>query len=672
MNSDIILNILLIVIILFAMLFAGYWYYKKLKKMEEEDVYTDDRYEWDYLIDGVSKVFSEKSRQNLREENMSRTQLEQEERKKKQLRRSLKEAAYGDTLSKKYVTSYITELLKVQKGLKLDDATVNRVMPFNHPKDLSSRDKIEIINYLYGLKHGEKGFREFLKDFDLIKAKYDEDNSMYYEITEEEIDSAYDEMNSKGKLHLSYNDKINIIARRIFADYKGFGPADFLFDTTIDEIDCGTSGIPKDLYDISNKDLKNLEYSYESIWIMVQGINIKMSCLSFGSQKELERVCRNVYKYNPTKPLSRKNPIAISTMKDGSRVLVAQPPASDSWVAFIRKFDSVDSIEPQMLFTDENNFLPLLLIKWLIYGNKTIAFTGIQGSGKSTTLKSFIRFIPRTYNIRLQEKAFELNLRHTYPKRNIVTFQETESLSAQEGLNAQKKTNGLINIIGEVADAVAATWIIQTSKVASMFTWFTHHAKTSYDLVTALRNNLLESGGYSSEKVAEETVAEVINIDFHMEKRGKMRYCERITEIIPIVDRRYPSEKSEMDLDEAFKRDAIEFFHRSTDRRLFETVNLIEWHPNIGKPGGKYYLINMPTEKTLDAIRANIEGSESLRKEFDRDMKVLRNVLEKGESSISAASAKSLRDVLTEEERIVFDTCVTKINNSGRYKVSLT
>lgn len=52
-----------------------------------------------------------------------------------------------------------------------------------------------------------------------------------------------------------------------------------------------------------------------------------------------------------------------------------------------------------------------------------------------------------TMNLRIQETAFELHLRKIYPTRNILSFRETDTISGQEGLDVQKKTDGSVNIV---------------------------------------------------------------------------------------------------------------------------------------------------------------------------------------------------------------------------------
>ncbi len=624
-------NIVLILLILGAIAGSIYYYIKKLENTSWEEEVSNNK-NVDYLVMGVKEIFSSTMKQNLKEMNMSRREMEKRELLKSQLRSSLKTAAYGDKKAKEFIKNYIESLITTHSKVKVSMEEVNDYIHFNSPSTLKSRDKFEILMYLYRQEHGDKCFTQMVNDYDLDKPIRRDDGSFYYDFSKEKLDEIYEKIIDKW--NLDYSDKIKIISARIFADYKGAGVVDCLLDAELDEIDCGVSGIPKDSYDIKQtlESLKNAHYSYESVWVMVHGVNIRLSCIGFSTQDELIRVCQNIYKFNAPQALSRKTGYVIASMKDGSRIVVVRPPFAESWAFFLRKFDSTPSIKPSVLLDDENNFIPITLMKWFTKGYRTYAITGEQGSGKSTTLKSFVNFIPESVNLRIQEAAFELNLRYTYPDRNIITFQETESISAQEGLDLQKKTNGGANIVGEVATAEAASWIIQTAMVASLFTIFTHHAKTAYDLIIAIRNNLLEAGGYSNEKSAEEMVSKVINLDFHMAKMKNHRYCERITEIIPIRDRRYPSEMEEFeDLseDELLVKDTLEYQKRVTDRQVFETVNLVEWVPNdtnTDEITGRYIMRHMPSDAMMMDIRSKLSAKEE--QLFLEDMETLKGLIE--------------------------------------------
>ena len=153
-------------------------------------------------------------------------------------------------------------------------------------------------------------------------------------------------------------------------------------------------------------------------------------------------------------------------------------------------------------------------------------------------LMAMIKYIYTSLNIRVQETAFELHLRKVYPDRNILTFRETDTISGQEGLDVQKKTDGAVNILGEVATDGVAAWMIQMAQVASKFTMFTHHAKTFDNLILSLRNSLLKVGMFHNEKVAEIQVVGVLNFEVHLKKSySGDRYIERITECIPIENK---------------------------------------------------------------------------------------------------------------------------------------
>ena len=248
-------------------------------------------------------------------------------------------------------------------------------------------------------------------------------------------------------------------------------------------------------------------------------------------------------------------------------------------------------------------------------GARITAITGEQGSGKTTLLMGMIENIYETMNIRVQETAFELHLRKIYPTRNILTFRETDTISGQECLDVQKKTDGSVNIIGEVATDPVASWMIQSAQVASKFTLFTHHAKTFPNLVTALRNSMLRAGTFTDERIAEEQVISVLNFDIHLVKdfRGR-RYIERVTECIPIEDTEdynydYRKEKTLEGKIEKFMDNATRYFHKVTNRELYRYVNIMEYHNDT------YVLTNKISDANIREMRNNMNTDDAI--QFD-------------------------------------------------------
>ena len=231
-------------------------------------------------------------------------------------------------------------------------------------------------------------------------------------------------------------------------------------------------------------------------------------------------------------------------------------------------------------------------------------------------LMAMIENIYETMNLRITETAFELHLRKIYPTRNILSMRETETVSGQDCLDVQKKTDGSVNIIGEVATDPVASWMIQSAQVASKFTLFTHHAKTFPDLVTALRNSMLRAGVFKDEKTAEEQVIQVLNFDIHLVKdfRGR-RYIERVTECIPVENKNYYTfdHRKEKTLEgklDKFMDNATHYFTKVTDRETYRYVNIMEYHD------GEYVLTNRISDHNLREMRNNMDESDV--EDFDR------------------------------------------------------
>ncbi|HOQ01990.1 MAG TPA: ATPase, T2SS/T4P/T4SS family [Acetivibrio clariflavus] len=613
------MNTFLIILIVFVVLGGVVYYFKSNKSRFVDFEEDDDRYRIDRILDYVKNTINDFLKANLYEMNMTREEFEKRLQNKNELRKALKTCIYGDINAKMYVKSYIRDILL--KSYKIDETNIDNVIPFDNPNELSIEDKFEILLYTYKKKYDLKALEVLIKENELDQPKYidDDKEQIKYVITSEEIGAIYLE---KVKKLTSFDDKLNVLVQKIYQKYKGFGVIDEIRDMNIDGVSGGVSGIPSSFFQDFNYEggsLNSLPMSYDSVWIFFKGKTIHLEFLSFGSEKELKRICKNIYRYNNPGQLSETNGYKVNEMKDGSRVVVARPPFCESWVFFVRKFDSAEDKKPEELITDKNNGLVIECIKWLIKGCRVTAVTGFQGTGKTTLLMSIVRFINETFTLRIQEMAFELHLRKLYPKRNIVSFRETSTVSGQEGLDLQKKTDGTVNILGEVATAPVASWMIQMAQVASLFTIFTHHAKTSSDLVLALRNNLLQTRVFSNEKVAEKQVADVVNFDIHMcrDITGH-RYIERITEIIPVSqDIEYPSNYKDGETLEEIMRNfadtAKEYFTRVTDRKTFEVKNIIEWD------NGEYKAANPMSKSTYQRICEHLNQQE--REQFSAFLK---------------------------------------------------
>ena len=608
-------NIILTALVVGIAIFAVYYFIKKRKTENvEETVNVDDKtYTIEKMEQFIKKRLDEITKVNLYDIGLSEEELKRRKNKKYELKKALKGCTYGDVNDKKYVKELIYDLLAQEYGV--DETNISKAIAFDVPSLLTAQDKFDILIYAFKKEFGYEALTELIKKYNLAVLKYVEgETKPSYVITEQEINDIYEQE----KIVLSFSDKLAIIVQRIYQHYKGYSSIDEVRDMNIDGVSGGVSGLPESfLSQVAQTDGDYLNQVAEhkvpracdSIWIFFQGKSIRLAFLSFGTEAELKRVCQNIYKYNNPGQLSDTNGYKINEMKDGSRVVVVRPSFSETWAFFVRKFD-VKRATLEQLVRDPGKEDAIELLKFLVKGARITAITGEQGSGKTTLLMGMIENIYETMNIRVQETAFELHLRKIYPTRNILTFRETDTISGQEGLDVQKKTDGSVNIIGEVATDPVASWMIQAAQVASKFTLFTHHAKTFPNLVTALRNSMLRTGVFTDEKTAEEQVVQVLNFDIHQVKdfRGK-RYIERITECIPLESKNeytydHRNEKTLEGKFDKFFDNATRFFEKSTDKQLYTYRNILEYID------GEYVITNPITEENIREMRNNMDETD--------------------------------------------------------------
>ena len=612
-----IVNILLTLVVLVAA-GAGIMYLIKKKQDAPTDtkMNVDDKtYTIEKMQQFIKKRLDEITKVNLYDIGLSEEELKRRKNKKYELKKALKGCTYGDVNDKKYVKELIYDLLA--KEYDVNEANISKAIPFDIPSLLTPQDKFDILLYMYKKEFGYEALTELIKKYHLAELKYVEgETKPSYVITAQEISDIFEQEN----LQLDFTDKLSVVVQRIYQHYKGYSSIDEVRDMNIDGISGGVSGLPESFLSqvaqTSDADYltqiseHKVPRACDSIWIFFQGKSIRLAFLSFGTESELKRVCQNIYKYNNPGQLSDTNGYKINEMKDGSRVVVVRPSFSETWAFFVRKFDVKRSTLEQWFKGEPGCNDSIELLKYLVKGARIISITGEQGCGKTTMLMGMIENIYETMNIRVQETAFELHLRKIYPTRNILTFRETDTISGQEGLDVQKKTDGSVNIIGEVATDPVASWMIQAAQVASKFTLFTHHAKTFPNLVTALRNSMLRTGVFKNEKTAEEQVVQVLNFDIHLKKdfRGK-RYVERITECIPIEDKNeytfdHRKEKTLEGKFDKFFDNATHYFEKVTDKQLYTYRNILEY------VDGEYLITNPITEENLRGMRENMDDSD--------------------------------------------------------------
>lgn len=601
------INIILIIIVLAAIGVFLYLWVGRSKKSAPPAVQL--KYDMNEIVQFLRRAFEEIIASSLYEGSPSEEEYNRRKARRRELQKALRSCMHGDLSAKRYVKLYMKDLLLQTYGL--DEGNADKVIPFGHANRLTSQDCFDILLYTFKKDYGQDAFNEMVSKYNLDTLHRLPDGSKGYKVTEEQIRSIY----SAEQPRLSFQDKVEIIVQRAYQIYKGLGVIDELRDQNIDGVNGGTSGMPPDVVQTTDfleytKQQHFLPQSYDAVWSFYRGKSLHLEFLSFGSEKELKRVCQNIYGFGNPGQLNESKGYIINDMADGSRVVVVRPKMAESWAFFVRKFnDSLVELEQQI--KDEGAPLAIEMLEFLILGHQVTAITGRQGSGKTTLLKALIKYIDAK-NIRIQETSFEIWARKMYPGKNILSFRETPSVSGQDGLDVQKKTDGAVNIVGEAATHSVVSYVIQAAQVASEYTLFTHHGKTLPNLISALRNSLVASGAFSNEKIAEVQVVEALGFNVHLVLRAGKRYIERITEIIPAdsqyeYPQEYKNQETPMEKLDAFMDTMSEYFGRMTDRRAYSYTDIIVWE------AGEYVAKQPISSRKREEMLKNMDKDEGER-----------------------------------------------------------
>lgn len=529
-------------------------------------------------------------------------------KRKARIQEALRSCVYGIDSAKiiviELIRSFIKDNIPIEK--------IEELLGLSEGQEPSDHVKFEILMYKYKQKYGKKALAEWIKKnkFDRERIADGTERDYAYYVTVEDLYMSYDEEN----IVLTDDEKIDMLAILVYQLYKGFGIVDTLREMDINGFNMGTSG---SILSNINKQKEGIMQATNAVWLYFNGKYIHLRFMNFGSEEELKRIVQLLVRYNNPGPLTAKRGYLVNTMYDKSRVLALRPPASEYWAIFVRKF-TLSDLSPEFLIVKEytkRGDLPIRLIEFLMRGQITCSVTGRQGSGKTTLMSSIIRYIDPRHTIRVLEMAPELYLRELYPTRNILSVQETTTVTAEELQDALKKSDAAVSIVGEVATDSVAARMIQMGMTASLFTIFSHHANTARDLVFTLRNSLVNAGGFSNMDTAERQVLEVVKCDIHLDYTpdGK-RYIERITEIIPIDEKIPYPELDSSNLEESMARVTKEYYERQTDRVSFWTHDIIRYDLDTHT----YYTVDRLSPGLEAKLRGNL--SKEKRLEYDKFM----------------------------------------------------
>lgn len=518
-------------------------------------------------------------------------------KRKKRLRMAMKNCVYGIEADKIIVKDLIRDVIA---PVLPDVSSIAELIDFNGPY-MDPMYKWEVLMYFLKKKYGKDAMKYLIETYGWARVRYDiEDGAVpHHLVTIDDLNQAYAVEITRP---LTYYEQLDVLSTIIYIKYKGFGCIDTLREQNVDGINMGTSGSIISAYlDVDN----DLPRAARSIWIYYEGKYIHLDYLTTYTEEEMRRIILLICMYNNPGSLTEKRGYMVNTMYDKTRVLAIRPGAGEYWAVFLRKFN-VKNVTLEKLYVKgddkEKAFLPVELIKWFMVGRVTCAFTGRQGTGKTTAMIAAIAAIDARLTVRILEMAPEMYLRERYPDRNIYSVSETQTVSASELQDALKKSDAAVSIVGEVATDAIAARMIQMGQVASLFTIFSHHANRAKDLVNAITNSIVaDSGGGATAATIQPQVIDVIKIDVHMDfDVTGFRYFDRITEIIPVdhVIPKYDPKNPE----DSINRITREFYEITAVGELFETQDIVRFD----KVKRVYTTVRWCSDRLTDYMLKNI------------------------------------------------------------------
>ena len=517
-------SILLITVILLLL-------YYIFKAGTEEEAKPANRYTIEFLCKEIKNYINSLVNMDIDALNLNKKDLENRRALKRLLNNAIRKCSQGNMTEKLIVLARIKNALAGPLGISEDN--IDNIIPFCDPSFLTPTDKFEIMIYLQKRAGSHEMFKELCKLADFDKLKQDEDG-YYYDVTAEDIDEAY----NKQSVYLSFDDKLNILSQRIYENTYGLSVVDLLImeDDSLDSISGGVSGITMDNFRYNEEDTFSGEFTkpatYESVWIIYGGKPIYLRFLTFKTEVELIRICKNLSEHGRVGHITSSEGGIKTHLADGSRVTVFRPFNGSQWAFFIRKFGSAPA-ELKDLITDEGCQYPIAVIEWAIKGCLNLFFTGDQNSGKTTNTRAAVKLIDRRQQIRTIEADFELYLNDYYCDKNILGTRPSQRLDFPKLIELIKSTNAHTVLFGETASLEHARHLINLLLAGTKRIITTGHWPTADEMVAYFVHSMGGYGNSGTEDV-EAMVARLLHLDVHCVKENDgHRHIDRITEIIP-------------------------------------------------------------------------------------------------------------------------------------------
>lgn len=312
------------------------------------------------------------------------------------------------------------------------------------------------------------------------------------------------------------------IANRVYSAIRGFGLLDSIMaDDTITEVMING---PDNVFVEQSGRVHKLEERFES-------------------EERLEDVIQRIVGL-ADKTVSPANPIADTTLPDGSRVNVVLPPVSlVGPVLTVRKFSKDPMTVDKLLRYGSITPEVAEFLKTLVEARYNIFISGGTGSGKTTFLNALSNFIPKDERIITIEDAAELQIRNV---PNIVRMLTKSKNAAGEGeipmtnlIKSSLRMRPDRIVVGEVRGGEALD-MLQAMNTGHDGSISTGHANSTEDMLSRLETMVLQGTAGLPLLAIRQQISSAVDIIVHLSRmRDHSRKTLEITEVLRLDGDKY-------------------------------------------------------------------------------------------------------------------------------------
>ena len=354
-------------------------------------------------------------------------------------------------------------------------------------------------------------------------------------ITEDTILNIYDKENPD----LSEEDKRAIAEQIIFSDLFGLKIIDSLNYQTVgvEEIQIGTNGLAKKLYD-SDEEIRGISKktmsAKDSIYVQYRGRLKWLKFLSFSNDAEMVSCLNNLIANCNAGELTEANPHILTKTPDGRRIAEAMPPFSDAYVGFIRKFNSLQVVNLEKLYSRPADKVLVETIEAIAMSCCNICISGIMNAGKTTAARCLIQKTANFPMGTIEVDSYEINVRQYFPERNVAAFLVYDNVDEDAALAFARKTTRPVWVVGEITSPKTANMAIDLNQICEQLI-FTCHNSTTPELVNTFQTGKLNFGGFKNEVLAQREAVAALCFDIQVVNKHGDRHIKYIHQIIPIA-----------------------------------------------------------------------------------------------------------------------------------------